>query len=183
MSWNPRPFGMRWAKPGRCRCPPVTSMALLRDIVEDLEAVFRGERFADVVLARDLGPGNLDLRHVHGVSPHHQGLARGIEAIAAMSRAYGQEAAAASRRRQPFRPGSDGTFRDRLRGPGRRNRDRASPRPTGRREGSCPTRTRSHPRARSLPRAGKPAFPPYPEGRSCGRDGCGSRAPYRSRRA
>ena len=85
MSWNPRPFGTTWAKPGRCRCPPVTSMALLRDIVENLETVLGGEGFADVKLARDLGPRNLDLRHVHRVSPHHQGLAGGIEAISAMS--------------------------------------------------------------------------------------------------
>ena len=70
---------------GQVQMPAGHEVAFLRDIVEDLEAVFRREGFADVILACDLGSRNLNLRHVDGVSPHHQGLARGIEAVSAMS--------------------------------------------------------------------------------------------------
>src|ERR1700744_5464590 len=85
---------------GQMQMPPCHEQALLRDIVEDFETVLGGEGFADVKLARDLGPGNLNLRYVHRVSPHPEGLACGIEAISAMP-------GGVARKRELRHPGDD----------------------------------------------------------------------------
>src|ERR1700722_14043251 len=73
------------SKAGQIKMPACHKQALLGDVVENLETVLGGEGFADVKLARDLGPRNLDLRNMHCVSPHHERLARGIETISAVS--------------------------------------------------------------------------------------------------
>ena len=103
---------------GQVQMPPGHEQALLRDIVEDLEAVFRRERLADVILAGDFGPGDLDLRHVHGVSPHHQSFAGGIEAISAVSGSmtrkrqlcHAGEDSSALARTEPFAIGLEDPF-------------------------------------------------------------------------
>ena len=86
MSWKPSSVRDDVGEAGQMQMPPGHEQALLRDIVENLEAVLGGERFADVELARDLGSGNLNLRHMDRISPHHQGFACGIESISAMPR-------------------------------------------------------------------------------------------------
>ena len=72
-------------KAGHVQVAARDEQPLRRHEIEDAPSIFCGQRLVDVEFAGHLRTRHLNLGHVHGIAPNHQGLASRVQTITGMT--------------------------------------------------------------------------------------------------